>query len=171
VAEPWGYPEDPYDALGVSPLADAEQIHRAYRLQARRYHPDTNPGDPEAARRFAELTTAYELLRDDARRRGYDLRRAVAHGPRAARSAPGPTGNTSVRGPDARPSHHVRETLTSAPRTSGDELAVVRTLAKVGVVFVIVVALAILAMSLRQPPACGPTTGQPCRVVESPAGG
>ena len=65
---------DPYEILGVSPTAPAEDIKLAYRKAARLYHPDKNP-DPAAADRFRSIQTAYELLADDARRRDYDLLR------------------------------------------------------------------------------------------------
>jgi len=65
---------DPYEILGVSPTAPAEDIKLAYRKAARLYHPDKNP-DPAAADRFRSIQSAYELLADDARRRDYDLLR------------------------------------------------------------------------------------------------
>ncbi len=65
---------DPYEILGVSPTAPAEDIKVAYRKAARLYHPDKNP-DPAAADRFRSIQSAYELLADDARRRDYDLLR------------------------------------------------------------------------------------------------
>jgi len=65
---------DPYEILGVSPSAPAEDIKVAYRKAARLYHPDKNP-DPAAADRFRSIQSAYELLADDARRRDYDLLR------------------------------------------------------------------------------------------------
>jgi len=65
---------DPYEILGVSPSAPAEDIKLAYRKAARLYHPDKNP-DPAAADRFRSIQSAYELLADDARRRDYDLLR------------------------------------------------------------------------------------------------
>ena len=65
---------DPYEILGVSPSAPAEDIKVAYRKAARLYHPDKNP-DPAAAERFRSIQSAYELLADDARRRDYDLLR------------------------------------------------------------------------------------------------
>jgi len=62
---------DPYEVLGVSPLATQEEIRRAYRALVRRYHPDSGT-DEASATRFLEVHRAYELLRDPVRRRAYD---------------------------------------------------------------------------------------------------
>lgn len=62
---------DYYEVLGVPRNATEEQIRRAYRQQALKYHPDRNP-DPEAAERFKEVTEAYEVLRDSEKRAMYD---------------------------------------------------------------------------------------------------
>jgi molecular chaperone DnaJ len=61
-----------YDVLGVSREASEAEVRRSYRRLARRYHPDLNPGDGEAAARYAAITRAYETLVDPARRRAYD---------------------------------------------------------------------------------------------------
>lgn len=55
---------DPYQVLGVSPSADAEQIRQAYRRLAKQYHPDLNPGDAAAAKKMNEINEAYDLLKD-----------------------------------------------------------------------------------------------------------
>jgi molecular chaperone DnaJ len=64
---------DCYEVLGVARHAADEEIKRAYRDLARRYHPDSHPDDPNAEERFKEVSVAYETLRDPERRRRYDL--------------------------------------------------------------------------------------------------
>jgi len=64
--------KDYYDILGVSRDADEKDIKRAFRRLARKYHPDVNPGDPQAEERFKELNEAYEVLSDPEKRSKYD---------------------------------------------------------------------------------------------------
>ena len=64
---------DYYEILGITRQATDDDIKRAYRAQARRWHPDSNSGDPEAEARFKEVSLAYETLRDPERRRRYDI--------------------------------------------------------------------------------------------------
>lgn len=68
---------DCYAILGVSPAAEDVVIGAAYRALIRHYHPDTNP-DPQAQERAREITAAYAVLRDPARRAEYDARRTQA---------------------------------------------------------------------------------------------
>ena len=56
--------DDPYKVLGVSPDASDEEIKQAYRRLAKKYHPDLNPGDQEAARRMQEVNAAYEQIKN-----------------------------------------------------------------------------------------------------------
>ena len=56
--------EDPYKVLGVSPNASDEEIKKAYRRLAKKYHPDVNPGDAEAARKMQEVNAAYEQIKN-----------------------------------------------------------------------------------------------------------
>ncbi len=63
---------DYYEILGVDRNASQEELKRAYRRMALKYHPDRNPGDPEAERRFKEAAEAYEVLSDPDKRARYD---------------------------------------------------------------------------------------------------
>ncbi len=63
---------DYYEVLGVERTASAEEIKKAYRKLALKYHPDHNPGDAEAEARFKEAAEAYEVLREPERRARYD---------------------------------------------------------------------------------------------------
>ena len=63
---------DHYATLGVETNATDEEIKRAYKKLARRYHPDLNPGDTEAEARFKEIGAAYEVLSDPERRSRFD---------------------------------------------------------------------------------------------------
>jgi DnaJ-class molecular chaperone len=64
--------KDYYKVLGVSKSASAEDIKKAFRKLARRYHPDVNPGDKKSEEKFKEINEAYEVLSDAAKRRKYD---------------------------------------------------------------------------------------------------
>lgn len=55
---------DPYKTLGVSPDASDEEIKTAYRKLAKKYHPDLNPGDAEAARKMNEINAAYDQIKN-----------------------------------------------------------------------------------------------------------
>lgn len=63
---------DYYEILGVDRNATEQEIKKAYRKLARKYHPDVNKDDPQAEERFKEITRAYEVLSDPQRRRQYD---------------------------------------------------------------------------------------------------
>ncbi|MBE6934147.1 MAG: J domain-containing protein [Ruminococcaceae bacterium] len=56
--------KDPYQVLGVSPNASDEEIKKAYRKLAKKYHPDLNPGDREAAQKMQEINAAYEQIKN-----------------------------------------------------------------------------------------------------------
>ena len=64
--------QDPYKVLGVSPDASDEEIKKAYRQAAKKYHPDLHPGDKEAEEKFKEVNEAYQTLSDPQKRASYD---------------------------------------------------------------------------------------------------
>ena len=63
---------DYYDVLGVSKSVGKDELKKAYRKLAMKYHPDRNPDDSQAAEKFKELSEAYEILSDDQKRQTYD---------------------------------------------------------------------------------------------------
>jgi len=64
--------KDPYAVLGLTKTATKEEITKAYRQGAKTHHPDVNPGDPDAERRFREIQEAYDILSNPSRRAEYD---------------------------------------------------------------------------------------------------
>ena len=81
------FEKDFYATLGVAQDADAAAIKKAYRKLARTLHPDANPGDENAERRFKEVGEAYSVLSDPEQRQQYDAIRTMSRG--GARFAPG----------------------------------------------------------------------------------
>src|SRR3982074_3550086 len=65
-------PRDHYEVRGVSRDASDDQIKKAYRNLARKYHPDRNPGDKQAEAQFKEVQDAYDVLSDKGKREQYD---------------------------------------------------------------------------------------------------
>ena len=64
--------KDFYEILGVKKTASEEEIKKAYRKLARKWHPDVNPGKKEAEQKFKEVTRAYDCLGNAERRKLYD---------------------------------------------------------------------------------------------------
>jgi molecular chaperone DnaJ len=80
-------PRDYYEILGLERAATAEEVKKAYRKLALKYHPDRNPGDHDAEEKFKEATEAYEVLAHDEKREVYDR-----YGHAGLRSGPGVEG-------------------------------------------------------------------------------
>src|SRR3954454_8356749 len=94
--------QDYYLVLGIKRDAKADEIKKAYRRLARKYHPDVNPGDKSAEERFKLITEAHDILSDEKKRKVYDrfgyysdqladaaARGATPGGGGAGRSTPG----------------------------------------------------------------------------------
>ncbi|XP_034388675.1 dnaJ homolog subfamily A member 3, mitochondrial-like isoform X2 [Cyclopterus lumpus] len=79
--------QDFYKVLGVSSTAAQKDIKKAYYQLAKKYHPDTNPEDPDAKEKFAQLAEAYEVLSDELKRKQYDTYGATGFDPSRAGSA------------------------------------------------------------------------------------
>lgn len=95
--------QDPYTVLGVPRTADADAIKAAFRRLAKRCHPDSCDGDAAAARRFARLSAAYDLLSDREKRARFDRGEIDADGrPRFGHGHPFAGAKTRRGDPDAR---------------------------------------------------------------------
>lgn len=108
---------DCYQQLELAPFAGMEEVRRAWKRLARKYHPDRNPGDPESERRFKALNEAYQLLGDPGRKRGYDEQ----YSRRTGRARPAEGSATTGGANDARESAGTRRqqgTREAAPRDS-----------------------------------------------------
>jgi len=89
---------DYYDLLGIDSSASLEEIKRAYRRLAHRYHPDKNPNNPSSEEQFRLITEAYEVLQDAGKRSAYD-RQGPSPGRggfEGFRPSPGPSGPRDV---------------------------------------------------------------------------
>lgn len=72
--------DDPYKVLGLNRDASDEDVKRAYRALAKKYHPDLNPGDQEAARRMQEVNAAYEQIKNPEKFRQQSQQQGGAYG-------------------------------------------------------------------------------------------
>lgn len=86
---------DYYAVLGIAKGASQEEIKKAYRKNAVKYHPDKNPGDPKAELKFKEISEAYEVLSDDKKRQIYDQYGAEALKGAGGMGGGGPAGGFS----------------------------------------------------------------------------
>ena len=91
------FEKDYYKVLGVAEKATAKEITRAYRKLARQFHPDANPGDDAAEERFKEVSAAYDVVGDEAKRKEYDEVRKL--GPMGGFGGPGGGGGPGFGAP------------------------------------------------------------------------
>src|SRR5579872_6957363 len=81
--------QDYYELLGVSRTASADDIKKSFRKLAMQHHPDRNPGNKEAERRFKDVNHAYDILKDPDKRAAYDRFGAAAFEGGAGPGGPG----------------------------------------------------------------------------------
>ena len=93
---------DYYEVLGVARNANADEIKKAYRKAAIKYHPDKNPGDKEAEEKFKEAAEAYDVLSNPDKRARYDQ---YGHAGMSGAAGGGTPGVGQPGRPDAGPGH------------------------------------------------------------------
>src|SRR4051812_37472467 len=84
---------DPYQELGVSRTATADEIRKAFRKLAKAHHPDTNPGDKKAEEKFKQVSAAFDIVGDAEKRKKFDLGQIDADGRETMRGFGGQPGN------------------------------------------------------------------------------
>src|SRR5829696_2134243 len=95
--------KDHYATLGVSRTASPDEIQKAYRKLARKYHPDMNPDDATAKKKFQEVQSAFEVLSDADKRKRYDQFGSDFDPSAAAGGHPGGWRYTTSSGPQTYP--------------------------------------------------------------------
>jgi len=93
------FEKDFYKVLGVAKNVEDAELKKVYRKLARKFHPDSNPGDAAAEAKFKEISEAYSVLSDKTQRQEYDQVRAMGNGARF--TAPGGAGRGGAGGPGA----------------------------------------------------------------------
>ncbi len=94
--------QDPYQELGVSRTASADEIRRAFRKLAKQLHPDQNPGDKAAEERFKRISAAFDVIGDEEKRKKFDRGEIDADGHETMRGfRPGGAGPRGGPGPGA----------------------------------------------------------------------
>jgi DnaJ-class molecular chaperone len=91
--------KDYYKVLGISKGATKEEIKRAFRKMARKYHPDVNPDESKTGEKFKKINEAYSLLNDDKKREMYDKFGVVEGDPSSYQQYAGRNGRASGTGP------------------------------------------------------------------------
>lgn len=89
---------DPYQELGVSRSASTDEIRKAFRKLAKQFHPDTNPGNKDAEERFKQVSAAFDILGDAAKKKKFDAGEIDADGRETARGFGGAGGGFQQRG-------------------------------------------------------------------------
>ena len=88
--------QDPYQELGVSRTASADEIRRAFRKLAKELHPDRNPGDKKSEERFKRVSAAFDIVGDEEKRKKYDRGEINAEGHESPRGFSGGFGAGGV---------------------------------------------------------------------------